>query len=368
MCRYVLQDVVQRYRESRTGRSVEALQVPRLDVKAGEILAVVGHNGSGKSTLLETMAFLHKPSAGTILLDGRDVWAEKASLAARRRCPILLQRAVLFKTTVRKNVAYGLRMRGLGRREAYRRAEAVLRLVRLGPLAHRGHRELSGGERRRVALARLLALEPEILLLDEPTAHVDHANEQLIEELIRDLHTRTDMTVVLASHNARQAMALADRVVTLVDGQLVFGTLDNFFSGTLEKGREGYTFRDETGLVLPLLPEMIADQDETLSTSPARWEIAIDASRLEVLPRGEEDASTAGVPPPTLFGQIESVRQQQESCRLRVRLVGGQRLRVDVAISEYRRLGLNLGATVGLRPAEGAIRLLLRTPATPDPP
>lgn len=224
MCRYRLENVVRRYRESRTGQTVEALRVDRLEVQPGEILAVVGHNGSGKSTLLETMAFLDPPDEGRVLLDGSDPWEQGEALAARRRSPLLLQRTVLFQTTALGNVIYPLRMRGLGRGEARRRAEAVLKLVGLESLAKRGHRELSGGERRRVALARLLALEPEILLLDEPTAQVDQHNEQLIEELIRDLHARTGMTVILASHNTRQAAALADRIVTLAAGRPIDGS------------------------------------------------------------------------------------------------------------------------------------------------
>jgi ABC-type sulfate/molybdate transport systems ATPase subunit len=218
--RYQLEDVVRRHRASRSGEAIEALRAPRLEVAPHEIVAVVGPNGSGKSTLLETMAFLSRPDEGRVLLDGRDVWAEGESLASRRRCPMLLQRAVLFKTTVLKNVMYGLRVRGQSRAEARRKAERVLRLVRLDKLANRTNRELSGGERQRVALARLLAIEPETLLLDEPTAHVDRFNAQLIERTIQELHENSGMTVILASHDLRQAQALASRVVTLLDGKL----------------------------------------------------------------------------------------------------------------------------------------------------
>ena len=357
---YSLTNVTQRYRQPRAARMVEVLCVPRLEVQAGEVLAVVGHNGSGKSTLLETMAFLQKPQTGKIFLDGLDVWAQKSPLPARRRCPILLQRTVLFKTTVLNNVTYGLRIRGLKRGEARRRAEAVLRLVRLDTLAGRGHRELSGGQRRCVALARLLALEPEILLLDEPTAHVDHANEHLIEEAIRDLHARTGMTVIMASHNARQAMALADRVVTLVDGRLISGTMDNFFSGTLRKVDGDFTFRSTTGLVLRLPPETIVPgRGGDYPTSETTMQIAIDTCRIQVIPVAEEgDPAKAARHGEAAHGRIESIRQQQDSCRLRVRLSGGQKMRVDVPLCDYHRLELNLGVTVRLKLAEGAVRLL----------
>jgi len=350
--RYTLENVVRRYRESATGRSVEALRVAHLDVEPGEILAVVGHNGSGKSTLLETMAFLQRPDEGRILLDGRSVWDEGKPLAARRRCPMLLQRTVLFKTTVLKNVMYGLRIRGVRRAEARRRAEHVLRMVRMDALAHRGHRELSGGERQRVALARLLALEPEILILDEPTAHVDLANERLIESVIRDLHARRGMTVVMASHSPRQAMTLADRVVTLVAGRLITGTIDNHFSGTLRPQRDGFTFDSETGLTLGFTAETIAAENgPALPESDTPVEIAIDAGRVRVIPCADEEEAP-------LTGKVDSIRQQRQRCRLRVRLAGGEEMRAETPIADFQRLGVTLGTTVRLELAAGAVRVI----------
>jgi len=122
--RYRLENVVRSYRESATGQRVEALRVPDLEVRAGEILGVVGPNGSGKSTLLETMAFLHRPDSGRLLLDGVEVWATGRTLAARRRCPVLLQRTVLLRANVLENVMYGLRLRGVGQAQARARAGA----------------------------------------------------------------------------------------------------------------------------------------------------------------------------------------------------------------------------------------------------
>jgi ABC-type sulfate/molybdate transport systems ATPase subunit len=356
MCRLSLHDVVRRYRESRTGKTVEALRVARLDVQAGEILAVVGHNGSGKSTLLETMAFLTQPDSGRVLLNGRDPWANREDLAARRRCPILLQKTVLFETSVLRNVVYPLRLRRLSRRAARRRAEDLLRLVRLEPLAKRSHRELSGGERQRVALARLLTIEPEILLLDEPTAHVDYANEQLIEELIRELHDRTGMTVVLASHNIRQAATLADRIVTLVGGRLFHGRIDNLFVGTLRIDDGTCVFRSESGLVLRVAPETLRiAEGDALPAAEARVQIAIDASRLRVVPaapQGDAESQEA------LAGELESVRQTKDVCRLRIRLRARQQIRVEMSLSDYQRFQLQPGVSLRLRLEKGAVRLV----------
>ena len=351
--RYRLDHVVRRYRPLRSPAAVEALRVPSLEVAPGEILAVVGPNGSGKSTLLETMAFLGRPDEGRILLDGCDVWQRGKTLAARRRCPMLLQRNVLFKTTVLGNVMYGLRARGMSRSKAKGKAEHVLRLVRLETLARRTHRELSGGERQRVALARVLALEPEILLLDEPTAHVDYSNAQLIDEIIRHLHATAGMTVIVASHDLRQAQSLAGRVVTLLDGQPFLGTLDNLLTGTFRIDNDALTFHGEKGLLLHVTADAIVqeDRDALAKSSGEPVRIALDPDRVVIVPK--EAAGDA-----ILYGRIEAIDQQQGRCRVTVRLETGQRVCAALSPSEYARLDLNIGRGVGLRLADQALRVI----------
>jgi len=124
-----LENVIQQYREQRTGLEFEALRVHELSVEAGEIVTVVGPNGSGKSTLLEILACLIRPSSGRVLFNDSDIWAHGKALWARRQCPMLLQKTVLFSTSVLKNVTFGLRVRGVARAEAVQRAEAALELV-----------------------------------------------------------------------------------------------------------------------------------------------------------------------------------------------------------------------------------------------
>ncbi|MFV1965079.1 MAG: energy-coupling factor ABC transporter ATP-binding protein [Pirellulaceae bacterium] len=345
-----LENVVRRYRQRGSRRSVEVLRVRSLDVSAGEILAVIGPNGSGKSTLLETMAFLHAPEDGRILLDGRDIWADGRSLAARRRCPMLLQRTVLFKSSVLSNTMYGLRARGMNRREADRRAKEVLARVGLEGFAARGHRELSGGEKQRVALARLLALQPETLLLDEPTAHVDHASAERIDDVIRQMQQETGMTVILASHDPRQAHKLADRVVTLFDGELICGTTETLLHGWFRKESSSRFFLCQDDMCLPLSVSALSTEfGQRRPASDVPFQIAIDTECLEVRPSPSSETGAN-------VGRIELVQQYRGRCRVQIRMTPTCTLNADIPLDEYQQLGLNVGKQVSVRIGDGGVR------------
>ena len=223
MSLFRLENVVHTYRQRGTARNFEALRVQELSIERGEVLTVLGPNGSGKSTLLELAAFLQRPGSGRVLLDGIDPWQTGGELAARRRCPILLQQTTLFATSVLKNVMLPLQIHGLNRAEARKRASEAIELVRLSDLLRRRHNEMSVGQKRRVALARVLALRSPVVLLDEPTASLDLESERLIETIIRDINRERGTTVIMASHNHSQAVELSTRIVTLVAGRLIPG-------------------------------------------------------------------------------------------------------------------------------------------------
>ncbi len=196
------------------------LDVPALEVRQGEILGLVGPSGAGKSTLLRLLAFLEPPTAGRLAFEGQ--WLarpERAPLAVRRRVAAVLQRPVLLSRSVQANVAYGLRVRGLG--DVRRRVEEALEEVGLLPFARAAAHTLSGGELQRVALARALVLEPDVLLLDEPTANLDPAHVMLMEAAIRRANGARGASVVVVTHNIFQARRLAQRVGLLVAGRLV---------------------------------------------------------------------------------------------------------------------------------------------------
>jgi len=196
------------------------LDVPALEVRRGEILGLVGASGAGKSTLLRLLNFLEPPSSGRLAFGGQ--WLprpEAAPLAIRRRVVMVFQRPVLLSGSVYANVAYGLHVRG--RRDARARVEAVLAQVGMTHLQRAAVRTLSGGELQRVALARALVVEPEVLLLDEPTANLDPAHVALIEAVIRRANEASGTTVVIVTHNVFQARRLTQRAGLLVDGHLV---------------------------------------------------------------------------------------------------------------------------------------------------
>lgn len=204
------------------------LDVPALDVPAGQVLAVLGPNGAGKSTLVQTLALLERPAAGDVLFDGVAIRGQV--LAYRRRVAMVFQEPLLLAGSVRHNVTLGLRLRGVGRKERARRADAWLARLGIAHLAHRRAHQLSGGEAQRASLARALALEPEVLLLDEPFAALDAPTRQALLLDFARLIRQTRLTTVFVTHDRDEALHLADRVAVLIGGRLrQEGTVEEVF-------------------------------------------------------------------------------------------------------------------------------------------
>jgi tungstate transport system ATP-binding protein len=197
----------------------EVLRVDRLEIHRGEVIGLVGPTGAGKSTLLRLSAGVETPSSGSLIFHEHAFGSKELPLAVRRRITLVFQRPLLLAGTVRDNVEYGLKLRQASQRHL--RADALLKRLGLADLATRTARTLSGGETQLVALARALAVEPEVLLLDEPTANLDPARVGLVESVIKDVHSQNGTTVVMATHNLFQAQRVAGRVLLLLDGRLV---------------------------------------------------------------------------------------------------------------------------------------------------
>jgi sulfate transport system ATP-binding protein len=199
-----------------------ALNKVDIEIADGELLALLGPSGSGKTTLLRTIAGLEFPDAGQVLFDGADV--THASAAARRVGFVFQQYALFKHMTVAKNIAFGLDVRKgkdkPPRAEIARRVEELLKLVELEGLGARYPSQLSGGQRQRVALSRALAVQPSVLLLDEPFGALDATVRKSLRRELRRVHDATGVTTIFVTHDQEEALELADRVAILNQGRI----------------------------------------------------------------------------------------------------------------------------------------------------
>jgi len=207
--------------EKKFGR-YPALNSVDLEIADGELLALLGPSGSGKTTLLRTIAGLEFPDAGQVLFEGNDV---TFASAAARRVGFVFQQYALFKhMTVAKNIAFGLDVRKgkdkPDKAEIARRVEELLKLVELDGLGKRYPSQLSGGQRQRVALSRALAVQPSVLLLDEPFGALDATVRKSLRKELRRVHDATGVTTIFVTHDQEEALGLADRVAILNAGRI----------------------------------------------------------------------------------------------------------------------------------------------------
>ena len=192
-----------------------------LALRGGQLNVVAGLNGSGKSTLLSVLAFLKQPSQGIVKFCGKRVGWDRAQLRELRQSVTLVhQHPFLFRGSVASNVAYGAKARGIGGDALHERVRESLELVGLSGFEARNANRLSGGEARRVALARGLACDPKVILLDEPLAYVDELSTRIIENLLVALVDR-GVLVVVSSHDATLGFRLKGKTIRLRQGRLV---------------------------------------------------------------------------------------------------------------------------------------------------
>ncbi|HEY6583401.1 MAG TPA: TOBE-like domain-containing protein [Gaiellaceae bacterium] len=189
-----------------------------ISVPQGSLTALLGPSGSGKSTLLRVISGLERPDAGRVVIEGKDVTGLPPQ---RRGIGFVFQHYAAFKhMTVEKNVAFGLEIRRRPRKEMRERVSELLELVQLGGLAKRYPAQLSGGQRQRMALARALAVEPTVLLLDEPFGALDARVRKELRAWLRRLHDEVHVTTIFVTHDQEEAMELADQIVLMNDGKV----------------------------------------------------------------------------------------------------------------------------------------------------
>jgi len=197
----------------------EVLQACSWVFEKGLTHVLMGPNGTGKSTLLRICALLEAPDRGRVnyLADGRPLAPD---LALKRRITLLLPGVGVFNTSVFHNVAYGLKIRGLNSREIEARVGAILEVVGLAAKRRQRALDLSTGQSKRLGLARAMVIDPEVILLDEPTASIDQENSEIIEGIIRKMKAERKATIIMVTHDPAQAERLGDRLLMMKDGKL----------------------------------------------------------------------------------------------------------------------------------------------------
>ncbi len=195
-----------------------ALDDVSIDVPDGSLTALLGPSGSGKSTLLRLIAGLEQPDSGRVLLAGRDV----TGLSVQERgIGFVFQHYAAFKhMTVRDNIAFGLTIRKVPKDQIRERVKELMRLVQLQGLAHRYPSQLSGGQRQRMALARALAAQPKVLLLDEPFGALDASVRKDLRTWLRELHDEVQVTTIFVTHDQEEAMDVAEQIVVMNEGRI----------------------------------------------------------------------------------------------------------------------------------------------------
>jgi sulfate transport system ATP-binding protein len=195
-----------------------ALDNVSLEVPSGSLTALLGPSGGGKSTLLRVIAGLEEPDSGVVVLDGQDL---TTSPARERGVGFVFQHYAAFKhMTVRDNVAYGLKIRKRSKEEVQARVKELLDLVHLNGFADRYPAQLSGGQRQRMALARALAVEPKVMLLDEPFGALDATVRKELRAWLRRLHDEVHVTTIFVTHDQEEAMEVAEQIVVLNEGRI----------------------------------------------------------------------------------------------------------------------------------------------------
>lgn len=209
-----------------TAYQIQALKDVNLEIKDGQFIGVIGHTGSGKSTLIQHLNGLMKATSGTIYFHGQDIYDEDFDLRElRNRVGLVFQypEHQLFETTIFDDVCFGPKNQGLSKEEAGLRAFEALRSVGLSEdLYYQSPFDLSGGQKRRVAIAGVLAMKPEVLILDEPTAGLDPAGRDEILDLVARMHRERGITVILVSHSMEDVAKYVERIIVMNQGQVMF--------------------------------------------------------------------------------------------------------------------------------------------------
>lgn len=321
------------------------LNISSLSLSARKVYALIGPNGAGKTTLLNHLAFLDQPTSGVLKFRKKAVNSDKKNLVHLRRSVVLVdQSPILFSGTVWKNVEFGLRVRGISPKECALKIPAALERVGMLHFANAEVHGLSGGEVKRVALARALVVEPEVLLCDEPTANVDQDNQEVILKILEQANSRQNRSVIFSTHYLSQSRRLAHHTILLQNGEISFENNENTFDVTIKEestGRKCLYLRRSDNLLLGEI------QSSRLSEGTNRIYIKSHKIILHVQAAYQYDKKSYQ------SGFVKKIKIENNSVRLVIDM--GVELTVSMSISRYREKPPLVGQRVGVEIPDKAI-------------
>jgi len=322
------------------------LEIDSLSFEARKIYALIGPNGAGKTTLLNQLAFLDQPSSGEIRFRSATVSYDNSSLTRLRRQVVLVdQSPILFSGSVWKNIEFGLKVRNIPKKQRTQKIEQALARVTMSEFARNDVHGLSGGEVKRVALARALALEPEVLLCDEPTANVDQEHQEIILKILSHANSIRNTTIIFSTHYLSQSRQLADHTLLLQNGRLSKNMEDNIFHTRLVKRGDSLMCRLGDTMVVPFIDPQGAAQENRQAR------IHIDPEKIELI----RDLSSAesGM---TACGTIVSISKENSSVRITIDI--GMKLHVLMPADRFVGQPFQVLQEVGVVIPEEAVVLL----------
>lgn len=323
------------------------LDIPELTISEGRIYTLIGPNGAGKTTLFNLLSFLDIPSSGKLKFRGESVrYMEKHLLPLRRRVVLIDQYPILFTGTVWKNLDFGLNIRKIEKKKRRPMIEEALELVGMQDFYRAEAHKLSGGETKRVALARALIVEPEVLLCDEPTANVDMENLEIILGILERINSERKISIIFATHSLSQAQRLAHHTLVLKNGRLSNLPRENVYTATAGQVKDG---RIICSLQNDLRLFLAADG---LTGSAGRLNLFLDPERIvlakEKFAENRHENSFSGV--------VLMTAADGEQVRIRVDI--GVQVNVLMSCSQYQKTLPTIGEKVVLLLDDKAISIV----------
>jgi len=328
---YELQGITRRHGE----RTV--LNISSLVIEAEKIYTLIGPNGAGKTSLLKILSFLDLPTSGSIsFMEKPAVLTEKSLYELRRDVVLLDQNPIMFTGSVFSNIEFGLKVRKIAAPERKKRVLDAMQVVGMEKFSAYDAPGLSGGETKRVALARALVLQPKVLLCDEPTANVDSENQEIILEILKTANQTRKTSVIFSTHYLSQGQRLADHSLLLQHGALSDLVNENIFTVTIQQNSEKEVTCQLTGQLYLSLPHAAIPKDAK------KGKIHIDPAKITC--NFNRQHASEGVN--NFQGHIQELSQQSGSVRLLLDI--GVKLSVHLKMKEYRREKPAIGDKVSI--------------------